>query len=165
MGFPDYDDLLDRLRGLTSNPNNAEFTRSNLIALLDVLTTHLDEALASKVGELEDGTHVVGQHPVAHLLSGLVLALQDLDKGLRVPVFEAAVGMQNARRRWHVRQEDKALIEGLEVFQRVKKIKTRKAAAMQAASALKKGKYTRKGKALSWQDLYGLYSRHKYNDL
>lgn len=98
-------------------------------------------------------------------LSGLVEALRDLDIGLTDPVFRSALGNQNARRNWRVRQEDNALIEGLEVFQRVRKIKHRKAAAMKAASELRRSKYTRRGKELLWLNLYNLYSRHKYNDL
>lgn len=87
MGTADYDALLDNLRQLTSAPGHADFTRPNLIALLEVLTTHLGEALTSKLGELEDGTHVEAQHAVADLLSGLCSALRDLDNGLTDPVL------------------------------------------------------------------------------
>ena len=143
MADAEYDALLDGLRALTDAPNGAEFTRSNVIALLGVLVTLLGEALATKVGELEDGASVEAEHPVSAQLSGLVEALRDLDIGLTDPVFGSALGNQNARRNWRVRQEDNALIEGLEVFQRVRKIKHRKAAAMKAASELRRSKYTR----------------------
>jgi hypothetical protein len=165
MADTEYDALLGDLRVLTDAPNGAEFTRSNLIALLGVVVTHLGEALATKVGELENGSPVEAEHTVSAQLSGLVEALRDLDIGLTDPVFEPALGNQNARRNWRVRQEDKALIEGLEVFQQAKKIKHLKTAARKAASELRRSKYTRRGKKLSWLDLYNLYYRHKYNDL
>lgn len=50
MADAEHDALLDGLRALTDAPNGAEFTRSNVIALLGVLVTHLGEALATKVG-------------------------------------------------------------------------------------------------------------------
>lgn len=165
MADTEYDALLGDLRALTDAPNGEEFTRSNVIALLGVLVTHLGEALATEMGELEDGTPVEAEHSVSAQLSGLVQALRDLDIGLTDPVFEPTLGNQNARRNWRMRQEDNALIEGLEVFQRIKKIKNRKAAAMKAASELRRSKYTRRGKKLSGLDLYNLYYRHKYNDL
>lgn len=165
MADADYDALLGELRALTDAPNGAEFTRSNAVALLSVLVTHLSEALATTGGELEDGTPVEAEHPVAAQLSGLVEALRDLDIGLTDPVFEPTWGNQNARRNWRVRQEDKALIEGLEVFQRVMKIRHRKAAIMKAALELNRNKYTRRSRALTWRDLHNLYYRHKYNDL
>ena len=160
-----YDALLAELRALTDVPNGAEFTRSNLIALLGVVVTHLGQALATMEGQLDNGTPVEAEHPVSAQLSGLIEALRDLDNGLTDPVFEPTLGNQNARRNWRMRQEDNALIEGLEVFQRIKKIKNRKAAAMKAASELRRSKYTRRGKKLSGLDLYNLYYRHKYNDL
>ena len=165
MADTEYDALLGDLRALTAAPNGAEFTRSNLVALLYVLDIHLSAPLATKEGELEDGTLVEAEHPVSTLLSGLVKALGDLDIGLTDPVFEPAAGNQNARRHWRVRQEDNALIEGLEVFQQAKKIKHLKKAAMKAASELKRSKYTRRGKELSWLDLYNLHYRHKNNEL
>jgi hypothetical protein len=160
MADTEYDALLGDLRALTDAPNGAEFTRTNLIALLYVLDIHLGKALATIEGKLEDGTSVEAEHPVSAQLSGLVEALRDLDSGVTDPVFKRAFGHQNARRNWRLRQEDNALIEGLEVFQRVKKIKHRKAAAMKAASELRRSKYMRNGKELRWLELYNLYYRH-----
>jgi hypothetical protein len=54
MADTEYDALLGDLRALTAAPNGAEFTRSNLIALLYVLDIHLSAPLATKEGELED---------------------------------------------------------------------------------------------------------------
>ncbi len=160
MAQSDYDALLDSLRELTSDPDGAEFTRSNLIALLDLLTTHLGEALATKVGELGDGTSVQAEHPVVAQLSGLASALRDLDKGLTDPVVKRIAGNRNASRPWSVRRDDETLIEGLEVYRRVHKIKDIKAAARKAAMELRRNRYTRRGKSLRWQDLYNLIYRH-----
>lgn len=161
MGASDYDALLDDLRQLTSTPANAEFTRPNLIALLEVLTTHLGEALASKLGELEDGTRVEAQHPVADLLSGLSSALQDLDNGLTDPVLLRSPGKKNSARRWRLRQEDDVLFEALEIFQRIKRLPDRKAAAWRLAVTLQASGYRRRGKRLSGSSLYALYNKYK----
>ena len=160
MGASDYDALLYNLRESTSEPDKSEFTRPNLIALLDVLTTHLGEALALKLGELEDGTHVEAEHAVADLLSGLSSALQDLDKGLTDPVFKPIKGKKNSARRWRLRQEDDVLFEALEIFQRLKRLPDRKAAARRLGVTLKSSEYMRRGKELNGSSLYALY--HKY---
>lgn len=160
MADTEYDALLDGLRAVTDTPNGEEFTRSNVIALLGVLVSHLGEALATKVGELDDETPVEAEHPVSAQLSALVEALRDLDIGLTDPLFKPAVGNKNARRHWRLRQEDEALIEALDVFQRLMKIKCRKSAMMKAASELKRSKYTRRGRLLTWLDLQNLYYRH-----
>ena len=161
MGASDYDALLNSLRQLTRAPGNAEFTRPNLIALLEVLTTHLGEALASKLGELEDGTHVLAQHAVADLLSGLSSELRDLDKGLTDPVLRRLAGKKNSARPWRLRQEDDVLFEALEIFQRIKRLPDRKAAARRLAVTLQSSNYRRRGKKLSGLNLYSLYNKHK----
>lgn len=161
MGASDYDALLDNLRQLTSAPGHADFTRSNLIALLELLTTHLGEALASKLGELEDGTHVEAQHAVADLLSGLFSALRDLDKGLTDPVLRPITGKKNSARPWRLRQKDDVLFEALEIFQRIKRLPDRKAAARRFAVTLQSSDYRRKGKKLRWSNLYSLYNKYK----
>lgn len=161
MGASDYDALLDNLRQLTSAPGNADFTRPSLIALLEVLTNHLGVALASKLGELEDGTHVQAHHAVVELLSGLSSALQDLDKGLTDPVLEPIRGRQNSARRWRLRQEDDVLFEALEIFQQIKRLPDRKAAARRLAVTLQASDYRRRGKKLGWSNLYSLYNKYK----
>lgn len=161
MGARQYDALLDSLRELTANPANADFTRPNLIALLDILTKHLGEALASKLGELEDGTHVEAQHAVAGLLSGLSLALRDLDNGLTDPVLRRIAGKKNSARPWRLRQEDDVLFEALEIFMRIKRLPDRKAAARRLAVTLQSSNYRRKGKQLSGSNLYSLYNKHR----
>lgn len=162
MGASDYDAFLDSLRELTADPANAGFTRPNLIALLEVLTSHLDEALASKLGELEDGTHVETQHAVADLLSGLSSALRDLDNGLTDPVLQRIAGKKNAARPWRLRQEDDLLFEALEIFQRIKRLPDRKAAARRLAVTLQSSDYRRKEKKLRGSNLYALYNKYKY---
>lgn len=162
MAVSDYDALLDNLRQLTSAPGKADFTRPNLIALLEVLTTHLGEALTSKFGELEDGTHVEAQHAVADLLSGLSSALRDLDSGLTDPVLRRVAGKKNSARPWRLRQEDDVLFEALEIFQRIKRLPDRKAAARRLTVTLQSSNYRRKGKQLKWSNLYALYNKYKY---
>lgn len=161
MGASDYNTLLDDLQKLTSAPGNADFTRPNLIALLETLTTHLGEALASKLGELEDGTHVEAQHAVADLLSGLSSALRDLDNGLTDPVLQRSPGKKNSARRWRLRQDDEVLFEALEIFQRIKRLPNRKAAARRLAVTLQSSDYRRSGKKLTGVSLYALYNKHK----
>lgn len=161
MGAEQYDALLDSLRELTADPARADFTRPNLIALLDILTIHLGEALAAKVGELEDGTHVETQHAVADLLSGLSSALRDLDNGLTDPVLRRIAGKKNSARRWRLRQEDDVLFEALEIFQRVKKLPNRKAAAYRLAVTLQATDYRRSGKTLTGSNLYSLYNKYR----
>lgn len=161
MGTGQYDALLDSLRELTADPANADFTRPNLIALIEVLTTHLGEALASNLGELEGGTHVEAQHVVADLLSGLTLALRDLDNGLTDPVLLRSPGKKNSARRWRLRQEDDVLFEALEIFQRIKGLPNRKAAARRFAVMLQSFGYRRSGKMLNGASLYALYNKHK----
>lgn len=161
MDASDYDALLNDVRELTGVPDNAEFTRSNLIALLDVLTNHLGEALASKCGELEDGTHVEAQHPAADLLSGLSSALRDLDNGLTDPVLRRIAGKKNSARRWRLREEDDVLFEALEIFERIKRLPDRKAAARRLAVTLQSSNYRRRGKKLSGSNLYSLYNKYK----
>lgn len=161
MGAEQYDALLDSLRELTADPANADFTRPNLIALLDILTNHLGEALASKLGELEDGTHVETQHAVADLLSGLSSALRDLDNGLTDPMLRRIAGKKNSARPWRLRQQDDVLFEALEIFQRIKRLPDRKAAARRLAVTLQSSNYRRKGKQMSGSNLYSLYNKYK----
>ena len=161
VGTPDHHVLLDKLRALTSDPDRTEFTRSNLIALLDVLTGHLDEALAIPLGELEDGTLVEAQHPVAAQLSGLTAALRDLDQGLTDPVLKRIGGKKNAVRPWRLTREDDALFEGMEIFQRMRKLPDLKAAAMRLAVKLKINGYRRRGKEITGRSIYALYFKYK----
>ncbi len=165
MADPDWDALLDTLRALPNKPDGAQFTRPNLIALLDVLTTHLGAAIEIEGEELADGIQIITEHPVLDQLSGLVKALRDLDIGLTDPVFEPTLSDKNALRRWRERQEDKDLIEGMKILQRVNNIKSFQSTAMVAASMLGRANYTRRGKRLNWKDLINLYHRHKNNDL
>lgn len=160
MGAPDYDALLDNLRELTGDPDNAEFTRPNLIALLEVLTAHLGEALVTTVGELEGGTLVQAEHPVATQLSGLASALRDLDSGLTDPVLKSATSKKTARRPWSLRQEDEILLEAVEVFRRFERIKSLTEAARKVTTALNRHNYTRRGKKLKGRDLYNLINRY-----
>jgi hypothetical protein len=157
MATHDHDVLLDKLRALTSDPDGTEFTRPNLIALLDVLTGHLDEAMATRLGELEDGTLVLARHPVVEQLSGLTAALRDLDQGLTDPVLKRIGGKKNAARPWQLKRKDDILLDAMEIFQRTHKFPSRKAAAMRLAVKLKSKRYRRKGKELDGGSLYALY--------
>ena len=161
MDAEQYDALLDSLRELTADPARADFTRPNLIALLDILTIHLGEALAAKVGELEDGTHVETQHAVADLLFGLSSALRDLDNGLTDPVLLRSAGKKNSARRWRLRQDDEVLFEALEIFQRIKRLPNRKAAARRLAVTLQSSDHRRNGKTLKGASLYALYNKYR----
>ncbi len=161
VGTPDHHVLLDKLRALTSDPDRTEFTRPNLIALLDVLTGHLDEALAIPLGELEDGTLVEAQHPVAAHLSGLTAALRDLDQGLTDPVLKRIGGKRNAVRPWRLTRADDALFEALEIFQRTEKLPHLKAAAKLLALKLQFIGYRRRGKGIYGSSLYALYHKYK----
>ena len=161
MATHDHDGLLDKLRTFASDPDTTEFTRPNLIALLDVLTGHLDEALATREGELENGTLVQARHPVVEQLSGLTAALRDLDQGLTDPVLKRIGGKKNAVRPWRLKQDDDALFEALEVFRRLQKIPDIKAAATRLAVKLKSKRYRRKGKELDGGSLYALYFKHR----
>ncbi len=161
MEAQDHNVLLDKLRALTSDPDRTEFTRPNLIALLDVLTGHLDEALAIPLAELEDGTLVLERHPVVEQLSGLTAALRDLDLGLTDPVLKRIGGKKNAVRPWRLTRADDALFEGMEIFQRMHKLPDRKAAAMRLARKLNFNGYRRRGKEVTWRSIYALYFKYK----
>jgi hypothetical protein len=161
MATHDHDVLLDKLRALTSDPDGTEFTRPNLIALLDVLTGHLDEALATRLGEFEDGTLLLARHPVVEQLSGLTAALRDLDQGLTDPVLKRIGGKKNAARPWQLKWKDDILFDAMEIFQRKHKLPDRKAAATRLAVRLKSKKYRRRGKELDGQSLYALYFKHR----
>jgi hypothetical protein len=162
MADADYDALLASLQELTSAPSGGDFTRANLIALLDVLTNHLGKALATQLGELEDGTHVELEHPVVNMLEGLSSALGDLDNGLTDTVLKRVGGTQNARRPWRLRQEDDVLIEAVEIFKRVKKTNDIKATCRLVARELNRHKHRRRGKKLTGRDVYNIYYRYKY---
>lgn len=123
MADAEYEALLGDLRALTDAPNGAEFTRSNLITLLGVLVTYLGDALATEVGELEDGTPIGAEHPVSAQLSGLVEALRDLDIGLTDPVLCHASSKKMASRKWRERQEDVDIILGLKALRQARGIK------------------------------------------
>lgn len=161
MATHDHDVLLDKLRALTSDPDGTEFTRPNLIALLDVLTGHLDEPMATRLRELEDGTLLLARHPVVELLSGLTAALRDLDRGLTDPVLKRIGGKKNAARPWQLKRKDDILFEALEIFQKIQKFPTLKAAADRAAVKLQCTKYKRKGKGMTGNSLYALYYKHR----
>jgi hypothetical protein len=161
MATHDHDVLLDKLRALTSDPDGTEFTRPNLIALLDVLTGHLDEALATRLGEFEDGTLLLARHPVVEQLSGLTAALRDLDQGLTDPVLKRIGGKKNAARPWQLKRKDDILFDAIEIFQRIHKLPNRKAAATRLAVKLKSKRYRRKGKELDGGSLYALYFKHR----
>ena len=161
MATHDHDVLLDKLRALTSDPDRTEFTRPNLIALLDVLTGHLDEAMATRLGELEDGTLVLARHPVVEQLSGLTAALRDLDQGLTDPVLKRIGGKKNAARPWQLKREDDILFDAIEIFQRKHKLPNRKAAAKRLAIKLQCTEYRRKGKGMTGNSLYALYYKHR----
>ena len=162
MATHDHDGLLDKLRTFASDPDTTEFTRPNLIALLDVLTGHLDEALATREGELENGTLVEAQHPVAAQLSGLTAALRDLDQGLTDPVLKRIGGKRNTVRPWRLKQDDDALFEALEVFRRLQKIPDIKAAAERLAVKLQPTGYRRRGKGMNGSSLKSLYYKHRW---
>ena len=161
MASHDHDVLLDKLRALTSDPDGTEFTRPNLIALLDVLTGHLDEAMATRLGELEDGTLVLAPHPVVEQLSGLTAALRDLDQGLTDPVLKRIGGKKNAARPSRLVRDDDALLEALEIFQKMEKLPHLKAAAKRLAVKLQCTEYRRKGKGMTGNSLYALYYKHR----
>ena len=161
MATHDHDVLLDKLRALTSDPDGTEFTRPNLIALLDVLTGHLDEALATRLGEFEDGTLLLARHPVVEQLSGLTAALRDLDQGLTDPVLKRIGGKKNAARPWQLKRKDDILFDAMEIFQRIHKLPNRKAAATRLAVKLKSKRYRRKGKELDGGSLYAQYFKHR----
>jgi hypothetical protein len=160
MGATDQGPFLDALRAFTSDTNRLEFTRPNLIALLDLLTDHLGGQLAIEQGVLEDGTHVEVEHPVVAQLTGLALALRDLDKGLTDPVLKRVGGKKNAARPWRLMKDDDVLFDTLEIFQQVRNLPNRKAAAKAMALKLRTSGYKRRGNWLSWGNLYALY--HKY---
>lgn len=162
MGTGDHNVLLEQLRTFSSDPDREDFSRPNLIALLDLLATGLGEQLATKQGELEDGTHVFAEHSVVAQLSGLASALRDLDKGLTDPVLKRVGGKKNAARPWRLIKEDDVLFEALEIFQSMRKLQDRKAAAIALALKLRASGYKRRGKWLSWSNLYGLYSKHRW---
>jgi len=162
MATHDHDGLLDKLRTFASDPDTTEFTRPNLIALLDVLTGHLDEALATREGELENGTLVQARHPVVEQLSGLTAALRDLDQGLTDPVLKRIGGKKNAVRPWRLKQDDDALFEALEVFRRLQKIPDIKAAAERLAVKLQVTGYRRRGKGMNGSSLKSLYYKHRW---
>ena len=161
MASHDHDVLLDKLRALTSDPDGTEFTRPNLIALLDVLTGHLDEAMATRLGELEDGTLVLARHPVVEQLSGLTAALRDLDQGLTDPVLKRIGGKKNAARPSRLVRDDDALLEALEIFEKMEKLPHLKAAAKRLAVKLQRTEYRRKGKGMTGNSLYALYYKHR----
>jgi hypothetical protein len=162
MATHDHDGLLDKLRTFASDPARTEFTRPNLTALLDVLTDHLDGALATSEGELEDGTLVEAQHPVAAQLSGLTAALRDLDQGLTDPVLKRIGGKKNSARPWRLKQDDDALFEALEVFQRMQNLPDLKAAAKGLAVKLQSNGYRRRGNRMKGSSLYSLYYKHRW---
>lgn len=157
----EYHALLESLRDLASHPNGEDFNRANLIALIEVLASHLGEALATKVGELEGGTLVQAEHPVVSQLSGLASALRDLDAGLTDPVLKRTLSKKTAARPWHVRQQDQTLIEAVEVFGRLKRIKSVKGAANKVATELNRQQYTRRGKRLRGSDIYNIINKYK----
>lgn len=159
-----YSALLSALREATARPGGEDFTRANLIELLDILSLHLGDDLASKVGELDDGTEVAAEHAVAAHLAGLVSALRDLGNGLRDPVLEPKTTKQTARRRWRQRQEDKHLIDALDILWSIEGKRPRKLrhTARKVAEKLSKAGYTRKGSKLTGRMLYSLYFKYKY---
>jgi hypothetical protein len=156
MADADYDALLVSLRELTSAPSGGDFTRTNLIALLDVLTSHLGKALATQESELEDGTHVELEHPVVSQLAELASALEDLDRGLTDPALRAYKHGANATLPWNVRDQDKALVEALKVYRSYHNLDTEKDAAGKMAKVLNATGYRRRGKQLTGKSLLRL---------
>lgn len=161
MDNSDYCMLLDKLNALATRPDGADFTSPNLIALLDILTSHLGAALETKAEELEDGSYFTEEHPVAAQLSGLASSLRDLDCGLTDPVLKAEISNTNASLGWRQRQEDECLFEAVEIFQRIEKIPNLKAAARRVAVKLQFAKYERRGKPLKALSLYALYNKYR----
>ena len=159
-----YSALLSALREATARPGGEDFTRANLIGLLDILCLHLGDDLASKVGELEDGTELGEEHAVAAHLAGLASALRDLDNGLADPVLEPKTTNQTALRRWLLREGDRYLIEALDILWSIEGKRPRKLrhTARQVADKLSKAGYTRKGGKLTGSMLYNLYYKYKY---
>jgi hypothetical protein len=152
---------LDELNALATRPDGADFTRPNLIALLNILTSHLGTALETKAKELDEGVYFAEEHPVAAQLSGLASSLRDLDCGLTDPVLKAAKSDTNASLGWRQRQEDEDLFEAVEIFQRIEKIPNLKAAARRVAVKLQFAKYERRGKSLKASTLYALYNKYR----
>lgn len=159
-----YSAMLSALREATARPGGEGFTRANLIGLLDILSLHLGDDLASKVGELEDGTELGEEHTVAAHLAGLASALRDLDNGLADPVLKPKTTKQTALRRWRLREDDRYFIEAVDILWSIEGKRPRKLrqTARKVADKLSKAGYTRKGSKLTGLMLYNLYFKYKY---
>ncbi len=154
-----YEAFLGELRALTDAPGSDQFNRQNVVALLGVIAQHLGMALATPSGALEDGTQVFVEHPAAALLVMLISALRDLDSGLTGEVIKPNTHGANATRPWHVREQDRVLIEALAIVQRQYGINNRKLAAKKLAVMLKG--QLRKGVQIDYKQIISIHNRYK----
>ena len=161
MGSTDYQALLDDLRTKFREEKRQEFTRENILYLLDSLFEHLSPALAIPEAALDDGTKVVLEHPAASLLRHLSCAFKDLDTGLTDDVFKAFSDGSNNTRCWKLGLQDRALIELIEIMHHVHGHKTWTKTFQVVARDLKRGGYTRKGDALTWGQIKEIYYNHR----
>lgn len=154
---PRYEALLDELRALASGPGGGEFTRQNIIALINVLARHLDHALATPIGSVEDGTEVAVQHPVGEQLEALSDALGDLDVGLTDPILRPNSYGANNTRGWALRNKDERLAEALNIYMAAKPGMKLRTAARDVARLLKE---ERRGRPLTGRRLEKIYYRY-----
>lgn len=161
MGEVTLEGLLAALRDIVDEPGGGEFTRKNMIRLLRTLEEQLREVLYVPLGELDDGTEIIGEHQVITHFSWLVRALEDLDNGLTDEILKPNRPRASARLPWRIRSDDETLVEALMIFQNAKGFHSRKAAAEALAKKLKKGGYRRKGEPLSAKQLINLSHRKR----
>lgn len=154
----EYAALLDELRSSSYTPSGSDFNRANLIRSLDIIARHLGDALATSAGKSDDGFMLLYSHPVAEHIHMLSEALADVEHGVTDPILKAPDKRRGAKLHARQRERDRILLQGLQIFQRQHNLKTRTEAAHKFAKALKKGGYTRRGKALSAAQLIRLAS-------
>lgn len=148
------DTMLDALRGAADGEECADFNRTNVISILQVLAENLDPLLEDPLVQ-DQHCEVVIRHTAVGQLLALISALGDLDIGLTDAIFEPYKHGANATLPWDVRESDAALIEAVRVYQSKYEL-SQIAAAKKVANDLTASGFRRKGMVLTGENLQRL---------
>jgi hypothetical protein len=156
----EWDALLGSLCAVTDRRGGAEFSRENILALLDLLVRHMEKPMAITDHSLDDGTLVLVEHPTVTLMRRLFRAIGDLDIGLTDDVFKPKPTGKYNTRPWRLRAQDQAVIDLIDVTYRLNGGTNRSKTINKLAREMRRRGYTRRGKSVSPSQMQKLWNKY-----
>jgi hypothetical protein len=137
-------------RHLESVEISSVFTmeRSEILLILHILVDRFGQLLA-ETEHTSTGMEIVKEHVVVSQLRHLVLALEDLDRGLTHEALKSASSQANAALSAEQRESDRLLLEIVAIAQTTKKLPTLRQAEEYIAERLAGVGVKRRGKRIT----------------